>query len=249
MIWWSGAVQTGIPPQQIGVSACMQPFNRCRGRGIQPETYATKSYTALMIGGFNNLESNEMTQLDKSNEKGAALPMAQNQAPSFVPNAIHLVRTAQQMQLQLSQMADQKASILMGATFVSFTIAVGQVSKGGITPGLAILATFALLAAVLAIMVVMPRVGNLGPEMIDQSLLFFGAFSQVPEDEFVEHLKGRLASDDLVYTTIIRDIHQNGQVLAKRKYKYLAYAYRTFLIGLILSFFAFMFTDAPVLVG
>ena len=30
------------------------------------------------------------------------------------------VRTSQQMQLQLSQMADQKASMLMGATFLAF---------------------------------------------------------------------------------------------------------------------------------
>ena len=35
-----------------------------------------------------------------------------------------------QTNLSLSQMADQKASILMGATFVVFTIAVGQVSRG-----------------------------------------------------------------------------------------------------------------------
>lgn len=190
-----------------------------------------------------------MTQLGKLNKKGTPLPAVKNQTPSYVPNAIHLVRTAQQMQLQLSQMADQKASILMGATFVSFTIAVGQASKGGITPALTILATFALLAAILAIMVVMPRVGSPTPDTIDQSLLFFGAFSQIPEDEFVAHLKGRLATEDQVYTTIIRDIHQNGQVLAKRKYKFLGYAYRTFLIGLILSFFAFMFTESSVLLG
>jgi len=36
------------------------------------------------------------------------------------------VRTALQANLTLSQMADQKASILMGATFVVFTLAVGQ---------------------------------------------------------------------------------------------------------------------------
>ena len=47
--------------------------------------------------------------------------MADSEAPlkkPLVPNAVHLVRTAQQMNLQLSQMADQKASILMGAAFL-----------------------------------------------------------------------------------------------------------------------------------
>jgi hypothetical protein len=169
----------------------------------------------------------------------SAQDISKGEGPNYVPNAIHLVRTAQQMQLQLSQMADQKASILMGATFVSFTIAIGQVSSGGISPALIILATFAFLAAVLAMMVVMPRVGTLPPEMVDGSLLFFGAFSQIPEEEFVAKLKGRLVADDLVYTTMIRDMHQNGQVLASRKYRFLGYAYRTFLTGLVLSFFAF----------
>ena len=46
--------------------------------------------------------------------------------PPFPPNAIHVVRTAQQIHVQLSAMADQKASILMGATFVIFTITIGQ---------------------------------------------------------------------------------------------------------------------------
>ena len=51
-------------------------------------------------------------------------------AISFPPNAVHLVRTNQQITMQLSQMADQKASILMGATFVVFTLAVGQARAG-----------------------------------------------------------------------------------------------------------------------
>ena len=169
-------------------------------------------------------------------------------APTYVPNAIHLVRTAQQMQLQLSQMADQKASILMGATFVSFTIAVGQVSSGHISPPLVILATFAFLAAILAMMVVMPRIGKLDPELVDGSLLFFGAFSQIPEADYVEKLKGRLVADDLVFTTMIRDMHQNGQILASRKYKFLGYAYRTFLTGLVLSFLAFFLQESYVFV-
>ena len=169
--------------------------------------------------------------------------ISKGEGPSYVPNAIHLVRTAQQMQLQLSQMADQKASILMGATFVSFTIAVGQVSSGGISPALLILATFAFLAAVLAMMVVMPRVGTLPPEMVDGSLMFFGAFSQIPQEDFVDKVKNRLVADDLVYTTMIRDIHQNGTVLASRKYKFLGYAYRTFLTGLVLTFLAFFLQE------
>jgi hypothetical protein len=190
-----------------------------------------------------------VTQAAKASSDTPAKELSKAQAAAYVPNAIHLVRTAQQMQLQLSQMADQKASILMGATFVCFTIAIGQVSSKGISPALVILATFAFLAAVLAMMVVMPRVGKLPPEMVDGSLLFFGAFSQIPQEDFVDKVKNRLVSDDLVYTTMIRDIHQNGTVLASRKYKFLGYAYRTFLAGLVLTFLAFSLEEAANLLG
>src|SRR3546814_15476718 len=68
-------------------------------------------------------------------------------AISYPPNAVHLVRTSQQLTMQLSQMADQKASILMGATFVVFTLAVGQArtGAGALAMSLTILATFSFL--------------------------------------------------------------------------------------------------------
>ncbi len=68
------------------------------------------------------------------------------------PQYIHALRTAQTIHLQLSQMADQKASILMGATFLIFTIAIGQ-ARGGMVPPLplAILGGFAFVSAILAV--------------------------------------------------------------------------------------------------
>ena len=41
-------------------------------------------------------------------------------------NAVHLMRTAQQTSSSSRPMADPKASMLMGATFVIFTITIGQ---------------------------------------------------------------------------------------------------------------------------
>src|SRR3954451_11570056 len=97
--------------------------------------------------------------------------------PPFPRNYIHVLRTAQTMHLSLSQMADQTASILMGATFVIFTIAVGQ-TKGGLPPlPVAVLGGFAFFSAMLAVSVVMPPIGAKratpdGPV----NLLFFGSF-------------------------------------------------------------------------
>lgn len=160
---------------------------------------------------------------------------------SFPPNAAHLVRTSQQMQLQLSQMADQKASMLMAASSVMFTLAVGQLRAGGgmIVP-LTLLATTAFIAALFAILAVIPRVtrprdGTLGES---DNLLFFGNFSALPEERFIEHVLDRLATDEGSYRTMLRDIHQAGCVLARGKYRYLAIAYRCLLAGLLATMIA-----------
>ena len=167
-------------------------------------------------------------------------------AISFPPNAVHLVRTNQQITMQLSQMADQKASILMGATFVVFTLAIGQARSGGgaLAMPLAILATFSFLSALLAVSAVLPRVGK-APLVVykdgkdHSNILFFGRFAQMDEDEFIDAVKTRLRTEEDLYETMLRDTYQNGVVLARRKYRYLAYAYRLFVVGLTLTFIAF----------
>jgi len=35
---------------------------------------------------------------------------------------------------------------------------------------------------------------------------------------------------------MLRDMYQNGQVLQRRKYRWLGYAYRLFLAGVVISF-------------
>ncbi|WP_428630687.1 Pycsar system effector family protein [Sphingopyxis sp.] len=169
-------------------------------------------------------------------------------AISFPPNAVHLVRTNQQITMQLSQMADQKASILMGATFVVFTLAIGQARSGGgaLAMPLAILATFSFLSALLAVSAVLPRVGKAPPVVHKDgkdhsNILFFGRFEQMDEDEFIAAVKTRLRTEEDLYETMLRDTYQNGVVLARRKYRYLAYAYRLFVVGLTLTFLGFAF--------
>jgi hypothetical protein len=151
----------------------------------------------------------------------------------LVPNAVHLVRTTQQINVSLSQMADQKASILMGATFVVFTISVGQASREGVTFGIMVLAFFSFLSAMLAVFAILPSV-NAKPND-NPNLLFFGTFTQMSETEFADALLDQMRSDEDMYRIMLRDVYQNGQVLQRKKYKYLGFAYRTFLVGLVLT--------------
>lgn len=157
--------------------------------------------------------------------------------PQFTPQFIHVMRTAQTMHLQLSQMADQKASILMGATFVIFTITISQ-AHGTMPPlPLIVLGGFAFVSAILAILVVLPTTGTPG---ISLNLLFFGSFTELDEADYVERLRAKVSTDPGVFEIMARDIYQNGQVLKRKKYRLLGWAYRVFLAGLVLSFAAFV---------
>lgn len=163
----------------------------------------------------------------------------------LMPNAVHLVRTSMLSTLQLSQMADQKANMVMGASFVVFTLAVGQVRSGVMLLPIAILASGAFLAAIFAILAVLPKVTKSGEAHLlgnshGDNVLFFGVFSQMSEQEFSDQVIEAMTTDEATYRMMLRDVYQNGQVLHRKKYRYLGLAYRTFLMGLVGSFVAFV---------
>lgn len=162
--------------------------------------------------------------------------------PAFPPNAIHLLRTTQLAHLQLSAMADHKASILMGAAFVIFTISVGQARDAAAPLPLLILGGSAFLAALCAVAAVLPSFAprRSGPA----NLLFFGSFAELSEEAYLEALTSRIGSDAEIHRMMARDIYQNGCVLRHKKYRMLAWAYRFFLAGLVASAAAFAWSWA-----
>jgi len=156
----------------------------------------------------------------------------------YPANAVNVIRTAQQINVQLSQMADQKASILMGAAFVIFTIAINQ-AHGALPPlPLLILGAAAFVAAVCAVLAIMPSVG--GTPRGPANLLFFGSFAHLSEEDFTEAMLEAVLTDEGAYRAMLRDMHQNGVVLARKKYRMLGWAYRAFLIGMSASLIAFV---------
>jgi Family of unknown function (DUF5706) len=171
-------------------------------------------------------------------KKGQAMSDVETKAPkTFTPDAIHMVRTLQNINVTLSQMADQKASILMGATFVVFSISIGQASRpGGLSLSIAVLALFALIAAVLAVLAIIPSVAA----KPSPNLLFFGSFTQLAEEDFADQVIAKLETAESTYRMMLHDIYQNGQVLQHKKYRFLGYAYRVFLLGLVLTVITFV---------
>ncbi len=158
----------------------------------------------------------------------------------FSNHAVDFARGVQVNAITLSQMADAKASLLMSATFLVFTMIVSQ-AKSGASPlplPLAVLALTAFLAAMCAVYATLPAVGGKsrdGRPTERPNLLFFGHFAQMPEQEWIDAMVEDFRSDEAIYRLICHDVYQSGRALQRKKYRYLGIAYRVFVIGLCLT--------------
>lgn len=157
----------------------------------------------------------------------------------FSNHAIHLVRTAQTQTLSLSSMADNKASILIGATFVVFSMSITNLFGGGATWAVLTLAATAFISSLFAVLSVIPSVPKAPEDRKNFNYLFFGHYVALETDEWIDELLDKFETDETLFRTMLTDIHQGGQVLAKKKYKYLNFAYRSFLWGVFVTWIVF----------
>ncbi len=151
----------------------------------------------------------------------------------FPSNAVHVIRTAQAIHVNLSAMADNKANILLAATFLIFTLALGDLHEVADPLPLMILAGSSFVSSVVCIFAVLPALGHRKGGPIN--LLFFGSFTQMDEEAYVTEVVDNLRTDERGYRMMARDLYQNGVVLARKKYRLLGWAYRIFLVGLLAS--------------
>ncbi|MDT9598575.1 Pycsar system effector family protein [Sphingosinicella rhizophila] len=157
----------------------------------------------------------------------------------YSPDAVHLMRTIQHAHVQLSAMADQKANLLMAATFAIFTVAIGQARNASMPLPLLILGGAAFFAALCTILAVDPAFKGSKKAKDRDNLLFFGTFAHLEEEDYVARMHEILRHDREIFDSMARNIYQNGRVLARKKYFWLGYAYRIFLAGLVASATAF----------
>lgn len=160
---------------------------------------------------------------------------------SFSPHAIHLMRTAQMNGLTHARMADQKASILLGATFLVFSLSITRALTGEVPLALYVLAGFSFASSLCAVMAVLPAVADPAGKRVrgKSNLLFFGHFAGRDEEEWTSELLTALETDESVFRTMAHDLYQNGRVLQTRKYRYLSAAYRLFVVGLVATLLVF----------
>jgi hypothetical protein len=157
------------------------------------------------------------------------------------PKEVHnMLVGAQSTHVEFSAMADSKASILMGATFVVFSLSIGQMESHKISLPLLLLGAFSFAATVLSVLAILPEIGGKSKGGGTPNMLFFGFFHRMNQEEFIDTVVTAMRSEEQVYRMMARDLYQNGAVLHRHKYRYLRYAYRTFLWGIIATALGFI---------
>lgn len=159
-----------------------------------------------------------------------------------------IFRTTSNNHIQLSEMADSKANIMISVNSIivsiMFSVLLGRLEY---YPHLAIptllLATVCVFAIIFAVLATRPSVssGTFTEEDIRSkktNLLFFGNFHKMELERYNWAMNELLKDREYIYGSMVKDIYFLGVVLA-RKYRYLRISYTIFMYGLIVAVIAF----------
>jgi len=159
-----------------------------------------------------------------------------------------MLRLTSSNHIQLSDMADSKANILISVNAIIISLVVSILLRKLQTDPYLTIPTIIFLAVavttiVIAILATRPKI-TLGTfneaDILNKktNLLFFGNFYKVDLATYERAMRSMMKDSDYLYSSIIKDIYYLGVVLG-RKYRLLRLAYNIFMIGIIVSVVAF----------
>ena len=160
-----------------------------------------------------------------------------------------IFRTASHNHMQLSQMGDGKANLLISintillSILISFIFAKLDSNRFLVIPTLMMICV-SVTTIVLAILSTRPKIshGKFTPQQIikkEANLLFFGNFHNMPLIEYKSAVKDMMLDNEYLYESLIMDIYYMGKVLA-RKYRFTTWAYNVFMVGIVVCMFAYI---------
>jgi hypothetical protein len=152
----------------------------------------------------------------------------------------YLMQSAHRHHIQLSQMADAKANMIITVSSIVLTLSFARLNDPSLRTSVIVLVSFTMAALLMAIIAVLPKYRPLhisDPQQLPSffNVMFFGHFSAIPKDRFYEVLGQTLRYDASVYETLANDLYSIGTYLARHKYRYLRLSYLFFLIGFLLA--------------
>ena len=160
-----------------------------------------------------------------------------------------MFKTSLRNHLDLSGLADGKASTMMNINTLIITIALPfllpkiEDYPNLIIPAVILLCT-CIISIIYATLVTRPhKMGGYTNQEAIQSgkgnLFFFGNFFKMDFEEYLEGIHLTLKNQDNLDETIIRDLFMSGKTLGA-KYQKLRYCYLVFIVGIVLSAISFL---------
>jgi len=162
--------------------------------------------------------------------------------PNNQQDIIHTLRTAQQHQVTLSMIADQKANIIIGFALIFFSVIQSQMFSEEFMNAryfypISALALTVFISFFLAILVVLPRFkrGHVytTPSQMPNPL-FFGFFASFTQAKYTDYMMETVNSNEAARRLMVQDLYQIGVIL-KKKYELLRFSYLSLAIGALLS--------------
>jgi len=152
----------------------------------------------------------------------------------------HLLRQTRMHHQQLSVMADSKANMLITISSVVLTLSVPLLLEPSLRFTALALIISALITVLLASYAIMPKhiSANLNktvPGNTPRNLLFFGHFVHMPYEDYEAAWQELLNDPNMAYQVQVEEIYGLGCYLAAYKYRYLRFAYFSFLTGIVIA--------------
>ena len=217
-----------------------------------------KYYTTIAAAKYQNRKRKNLLKLRKRLENlkqvEKAMRLSSKKDPSYtVKKSDRGVETMFRVTLRnhnnLSRIADNKANIMLSINAIMLSIIVSSlVPKIGASPNFLIptiiLIAVCMTSIILATLSTRPKItsAKYSDEKFLQkrfNILFFGNFYQIPIEKFEWGIKNLMHDEELLYSSLSKDLYYLGLVLAK-KYKYLNLCYNIFMIGLLTAAIAFI---------
>ncbi|HPH84852.1 MAG TPA: DUF5706 domain-containing protein [Ferruginibacter sp.] len=159
-----------------------------------------------------------------------------------------MLRLTSSNHIQLSEMADSKANILISVNAIIISVILSVLLRKlqtdpYLTIPTIVFLTFSVVTIVISILATRPKLNTgtfVEEDIVNKktNLLFFGNFHKMSLENYEKAMKMMMKDSDYLYSSIVQDIYHLGVVLGK-KYRLIRLAYNVFMIGIIVSVIAF----------
>ncbi len=213
--------------------------------------YALKNWQKQKEDTLSDLikkKKKKKEKLKKEEQKAKYKAQYKNDSPERAIQSFY--RIALKNHIQLSDIADTKANILLSVNAIIISLVLANLisrldTNSYLIYPTAIFTLFCVISMILSIIATRPNVtsGQFTKEDVankDVNLMFFGNFHKMELKEYEWAIDELLRDKEYVYSSMTKDLYFLGKVL-NRKYSILRITYTIFMTGIIISVLAFAY--------